>query len=331
MSSEEEINTSSDEAVSQFLALTGSSDASQAKVYLEMSANDLQTALNLFLEHQSGGVGGGAGGGGGGGLGFGSSGADSNNYGFDTSASAATIGGGGMSYGGGDDVRAPDQTRRMRLMDFEGADGALMSGVGGGNDLGGLLNHPILGPHAAAMMNMNNDNGLLPPHLSAFADPSSSANTSSLRRRGSARRGTGDDLDNLGMGMENVRDIINAATGNNEEDDDDDEVQITGSTRGGFFQNDHLQQHAQRLNDLFAAPVHLIHSAGGFQGARNVAKDTRRWLLVNLQCDADFACHALNRDVWRDELVENLVREGFVFWQSVRNKDQWYTISILLF
>ncbi len=316
--SSEEINTSSDEAVSQFLALTGSSDASQAKVYLEMSANDLQTALNLYLEHQSGS----GAAGGGGGLGFGGSGADGNNHGFDTSA--ATVGG-GMSYGGGDDVRAPDQTRRMRLMDFEGAEGALMSGVGGGNDLGGLLNHPVLGPHAAAMMNMNSDNGHLPPHLSAFADPSSSANTSSLRRRGSARRGSG-DLDDLGMGMGNVRDMINAATGNNE-NDDDDEVQITGSTGGGgFFQNEHLQHHAQRLNDLFAAPVHLIHSAGGFQGARNVAKDTRRWLLVNLQCDADFACHALNRDVWRDELVENLVREGFVFWQSVRNKDQWYII-----
>lgn len=40
---------------------------------------------------------------------------------------------------------------------------------------------------------------------------------------------------------------------------------------------------------------------------------------MNLQCDADFACHALNRDVWRDELVENLVREGFVFWQDVNS------------
>jgi len=48
-----------------------------------------------------------------------------------------------------------------------------------------------------------------------------------------------------------------------------------------------------------------------------VAKDSRRWLLVNLQSDSDFACHALNRDVWRDELCENLVREGFIFWQSV--------------
>ena len=49
-----------------------------------------------------------------------------------------------------------------------------------------------------------------------------------------------------------------------------------------------------------------------------MAKDSKRWLLVNIQKDSEFASHALNRDVWRDELVENLVREGFILWQTVR-------------
>lgn len=48
-----------------------------------------------------------------------------------------------------------------------------------------------------------------------------------------------------------------------------------------------------------------------------MAKDTKRWLLVNIQRDAEFSSHALNRDVWRDELVDNLIREGFIFWQQV--------------
>uniref|UniRef100_A0A7S4JAM3 UBX domain-containing protein n=1 Tax=Odontella aurita TaxID=265563 RepID=A0A7S4JAM3_9STRA len=74
--------------------------------------------------------------------------------------------------------------------------------------------------------------------------------------------------------------------------------------------------HTTNLSEMFAPPTRIMHTAGGFQGARNVARDARRWLLVNLQRDSDFACHALNRDVWRDELVENLVREGFVFWQA---------------
>ena len=39
--------------------------------------------------------------------------------------------------------------------------------------------------------------------------------------------------------------------------------------------------------------------------------------MLNIQSEDDFACHALNRGVWSDELVENLVREGFVLWQAV--------------
>lgn len=79
------------------------------------------------------------------------------------------------------------------------------------------------------------------------------------------------------------------------------------------------------LQAMFAPPVHLLHSAGGFMGAKNVAKDARRWLLVNIQSDSDFACHALNRDVWRDELVENLVREGFILWQAENNSAEGQT------
>ena len=75
---------------------------------------------------------------------------------------------------------------------------------------------------------------------------------------------------------------------------------------------------APGLADMFAPPRHLICNAGGFDGARASAKDSKRWLLVNIQRDNEFSCHALNRDVWRDELVENLIGEGFVFWQEVR-------------
>jgi hypothetical protein len=73
------------------------------------------------------------------------------------------------------------------------------------------------------------------------------------------------------------------------------------------------------LDDLFAPPTNLMFQ-GGFQGARAVAKDAKRWLLVNIQQDASFASHALNRDVWRNDLVENLVREGFILFQTVRRK-----------
>lgn len=68
-----------DELVSQFMAFTGSSDASRAVSYLEMSGGNLETAVSLFMEHEQGGGAGGA----------------------------------GIEH----EVRAPDATQTMRLMD----------------------------------------------------------------------------------------------------------------------------------------------------------------------------------------------------------------------
>ena len=110
-----------------------------------------------------------------------------------------------------------------------------------------------------------------------------------------------------------ARQAVNDAAATTNGDDDDEEIDSDMEDTS----NNANTNHSMRLCDMFAPPTHLLHRAGGFQGARNVAKDARRWLLVNIQRDSDFACHALNRDVWRDELVENLIREGFIFWQAV--------------
>ena len=103
----------------------------------------------------------------------------------------------------------------------------------------------------------------------------------------------------------------------NNDNNDDDSHDLGGATsttsRGGGA----TTTQPPSLQTMFAPPSHLIHLAGGFMGAKNVAKDARRWLLVNIQSEEDFACHALNRDVWRDELVENLVRDGFILFQAV--------------
>ena len=115
----------------------------------------------------------------------------------------------------------------------------------------------------------------------------------------------------------NAREAVNAAAAAETEndakenmDDDDDDEEAEGLVRAP-------QSSLARLADMFAPPDHLIYKEGGFEGARTMAKDSKRWLLVNLQRDSEFSCHALNRDVWRDELVENLIREGFIFWQAV--------------
>ena len=37
--------------------------------------------------------------------------------------------------------------------------------------------------------------------------------------------------------------------------------------------------------------------------------------LVNVQSNSEFASHMLNRDVWRDDTVKNIIKVGFVLYQ----------------
>jgi len=74
----------------------------------------------------------------------------------------------------------------------------------------------------------------------------------------------------------------------------------------------------QRLTDLFRPPYDLI-SRLGWDEARDEGKETKKWILVNIQDMSDFHCQALNRDVWKDEAVAALVRENFIFLQYTKD------------
>uniref|UniRef100_A0A7S3L3F2 UBX domain-containing protein n=1 Tax=Amphora coffeiformis TaxID=265554 RepID=A0A7S3L3F2_9STRA len=241
----------SDELVSQFMAFSGSSDVDVAKNYLEMSGNNVETAVGLFMEHN-------AAGGGGGGAG-----------------AAAGFGAPGGDLG---DIRAPDETRTMRLMD-DGT-GGHVAGAGG---MAAMLAHD---PQYRVMYEMMEE------QLSRSAFAPQAAVDARRAVNEAAARGSGDDDDE--------------AEDYKYDDDDDDENM-----------EDDEPPAPPRLEDMFSPPTRLMHKAGGFQGARQVAKDSKRWLLVNIQKDSEFSSHALNRDVWRNDLVENLIREGFIFWQEM--------------
>jgi UBX domain-containing protein 7 len=250
-----------DELVSQFLAFTGSADTDRAISYLEMSGGNLETAVGLYMEHHGGGIGGAGGGG--------AAGED-----------------GGLGPGlGSPEVRAPDATRTMRLMDD-----------------GGHGHHDYMQHQMDAMM----EDRIL--QASAFGAPRFLSEARDAR-----------ELVNSAASAAAVGNSASSAAAESKEnymddaDDDDSSIPRAPSSGNG---NSNLA----RLADMFAPPDHLIFKEGGFEGARNMAKDNKRWLLVNLQRDSEFSCHALNRDVWRDELVENLIREGFIFWQAVRRK-----------
>lgn len=237
-------DANNDELVSHFMAVTGISDAEKATSYLEMSGGDLETAVGLYMEHeQTAGV---------------------------VSGTAAS----GLALQ--DQIRAPDATRTMRLMD-DGPSNPML----GGHTMMGMMGG--IDPAIRLMNDMMEEQ---------LAQTAFSAAPRAIDARAAVNAAAAETLDDDG---EYVM-----------EDDDDDDVQVLSGP-----------QIPARLSDLFAAPTEILFKNGGFQNARTTAKDSRRWLLVNIQRDAEFASHALNRDVWRDELVENLVREGFIFWQTM--------------
>jgi thioredoxin-related protein len=49
--------------------------------------------------------------------------------------------------------------------------------------------------------------------------------------------------------------------------------------------------------------------------ALNTAKAEEKWLIVNLQDNSEFACQILNRDLWKEKVVQELVKDNFIFLQ----------------
>ncbi|KAG7292769.1 hypothetical protein NEMBOFW57_002810 [Staphylotrichum longicolle] len=76
---------------------------------------------------------------------------------------------------------------------------------------------------------------------------------------------------------------------------------------------------ASRLAELFRPPYDLM-SQLSWDEARDEGKDSKKWILVNLQDMSDFNCQALNRDIWKDAAVRSLVQENFIFLQYEKNE-----------
>eukprot|EP00920_Eleutheroschizon_duboscqi_P030990 GHVT01075023.1.p1 GENE.GHVT01075023.1~~GHVT01075023.1.p1 ORF type:complete len:352 (-),score=50.53 GHVT01075023.1:2365-3420(-) len=68
------------------------------------------------------------------------------------------------------------------------------------------------------------------------------------------------------------------------------------------------------FSNLFSAPKDMI-SQKPFSEARTQAVSGGKMILVNIQKSNEFESHRLNRDVWNDEVIQDVVRCSFVFWQ----------------
>lgn len=70
----------------------------------------------------------------------------------------------------------------------------------------------------------------------------------------------------------------------------------------------------EALASLYRPPIHLIHT-GTLDEAMGAGRSQGRWVLINIQQNDVFACHTMNRDVWSDSTVQELIQAHFVFWQ----------------
>lgn len=78
------------------------------------------------------------------------------------------------------------------------------------------------------------------------------------------------------------------------------------------------QRKSKRLEDLFRPPCDILF-LGSFLEVREQAKTLNRWLLVNIQNPQEFACQILNRDVWSNQQIQEIVKDHFVLWQVLSN------------
>ena len=63
----------------------------------------------------------------------------------------------------------------------------------------------------------------------------------------------------------------------------------------------------------------LLHSEYLFAiQARDAGVSIKKWLMVNVQNVSEFSCQVLNRDVWSNTSVKELIRDHFIFLQVLR-------------
>ncbi|KAF2665920.1 hypothetical protein BT63DRAFT_44128 [Microthyrium microscopicum] len=71
---------------------------------------------------------------------------------------------------------------------------------------------------------------------------------------------------------------------------------------------------AQTLAEMFRPPFELM-SRLAFEDARDEGKEKQKWILVNVQDPSVFDCQVLNRDLWKDKDVAEMIKENFIFLQ----------------
>ncbi|CAK7912221.1 UBX domain-containing protein 5 [[Candida] anglica] len=312
-----------DDLIATFLAVTGTEDDATAKQYLELTNNDLEYAVTLYMEagHPSGGAGGSGG-----------------------AAGGATGGGGGAgdfesdeavaqrlqneAYGEAQEVRAADTNihRHETLLDSFGP--PVMPRVPRESDM--------FGSGRVGIFNQRFD---LDGNSQSYYDEDDDDDEDDEE----------EDHDYMDYGYSTINmnvHNVNGADDDDDDDDSDDSVMIIGSDgeveepqqrttrsrvqsrRRGNRSNrmSELTSTQQRLANLFRPPFDIM-SRIDIDSAKLEGRRSHKWLLVNIQDATEFTCQVLNRDFWSSSRVKTAVRENFVFLQYQNDSPNGYNYT----
>ncbi|XP_063902484.1 UBX domain-containing protein 7 [Zophobas morio] len=111
---------------------------------------------------------------------------------------------------------------------------------------------------------------------------------------------------------------------------------------------EHNTRRRKRLEKLYRAPTEILFK-GSFDAvllkyircvkfffsicskAKRHGVFKRKWLLVSIQRSNDLKCLNLDRDLWNDSEVQNLISRNFIFWQKDLQHHEAQHLRLLYF
>ncbi|CAI2734853.1 unnamed protein product [Schistosoma spindalis] len=77
---------------------------------------------------------------------------------------------------------------------------------------------------------------------------------------------------------------------------------------------DGVKRKRKHLQQLYQPPVEILFD-GTVQAAELAAQEKNQWLLISIHDEGCFECHLLNRDVWKDPKIYQLIKRHCTFVQ----------------
>ena len=96
--------------------------------------------------------------------------------------------------------------------------------------------------------------------------------------------------------------------------DDEFDVEIHEPFHAQQVEADPVWRRNDTLSSLFSPPTDLIFN-GTVSRAKKVAVEKEKLLIVTIHDPSDFQCQVLNRDLWKNEEVKEVVDKYFIFLQ----------------